>query len=188
MSVTRRWMWLGLTVSGLCLGCGQESMGGGEPSASEREGRSEVLRGLMASKEQAPDPEALKGPSDEETVAITPGAAGQGGSGRPGSTKQVQGRVTWVGDNELLIRVPGGVERDLEVNPATRLLERGAPVTLRRLAEGDEVRVSYEEGPGGWVARQVELLPAPDASPPLKPIPRPGQGRSGQGEPMAPPR
>ncbi|NMO19583.1 hypothetical protein [Pyxidicoccus fallax] len=167
MSGARKWTFLAIGVSALGLGlsCRQDGMGGGEPSASEREGRSEVLRGLMAPKEQVPDPEALTKESERAPSVVTPGPPGQGGSGLPEPTGRVQGRVSWVGDNELLIRDAAGQERDLEVNTGTRLLVNGAPVNLREVEEGDEVRVSYDEGPGGWVARQVEVLPTaePDA-------------------------
>ncbi|MBZ4421376.1 hypothetical protein [Myxococcus sp. RHSTA-1-4] len=184
MSGTRKWTFLGLVVGGLCLGCRQQEVAREEPSASEREGRSEVLRGIMASKERTPDPAAMRGPSGQ----ATPGALGQGGSGRPEPTGRLQGQVTWVGDDELLIRDPGGVERDVEVKPETRLQEKGSPVTLRRFSEGDEVRVSYDEGPGGWVAREVELLPAPESPPPPGQNPRPREDGAEPPGRMAPPR
>ncbi len=183
MSGTRGWTFLALVVGGLCLGCEQQGGRTAEPSAGEREGRSDVLRGLMAAKEQPADNEVVGDKSAEEPSAITPGPPEQDDSGRPGPTGSVQGRVAWIGDNELLLREPGGAERDLEVTTGTRVLRQGEPVDLRTMEEGDEVRVSYDEGRGGWVARQVEVLPRREAAP------RPGQGDdSGRGGKAAPPR
>lgn len=188
MSGGRGWLYLAIVTSGLCFGCGEQVEGGKDPSASEREGRSDVLRGLMAAKDQPAEPERGKGDSGQEPSAVTPGPPGTGGSGSPDSTKSVQGRVTWVGDNELLIRDTGGVERDLGVNPGTRLLMKGEPVTLPELREGDEVRVRYEEGTGGWVAHQVEVLPRRESAPPAQQGPRSQTGGSKQGGQEAPPR
>jgi hypothetical protein len=188
MTGARGWTLLALVIGGLGLGCREQGDASAGPSAGEREGRSELLRDLMASKERAPDPEALKGPSDSEPSAVTPGPPGQGGSGRAEATHSVQGQVTWVGDNELLLRDAGGEERDLEVNTGTRLLRRGDSVSLRALQQGDEVRVSYDEGPGGWVARQVEVLPRNEPEPLPERSPRPRQGQAPEGGESPPPR
>jgi hypothetical protein len=166
MDRTRRWRLLALVLGGLGVGCERPTDKDPEPSASDREARSELLRNLVASREKAPDPEALKGPPGEgqEPSYVAPEPLGQGGSGRPEPTGQLRGRVEWVGDDELLIRDEGGAERDVEVNPGTRLLMKGEEVGLREVQRGDSVRVSYDEGTGGLVARQVEvLLPAPKA-------------------------
>ncbi|MCP3143072.1 hypothetical protein [Pyxidicoccus xibeiensis] len=181
MSGARGWTWLALLVGALGLGC-ERGEGLQGPSAGEREGRSEVLRELMASREPAPDPESLKGPD-----AMVQEPTGQGGSGRPEPTGSVQGHVTWVGDNELLIRDLAGVERDLEVNPGTRILLKGKSLGLGGMWTGDEVRVSYDEGPGGWVAREVEVLPRPEPEvlPNLRETP---QGRARPGAEPTPPR
>lgn len=188
MTGARGWTFVALMVGGLCLGCREQSEAPSGPSASDREGRSEVLRDLMAAKEKAPDLEALTGDSPSEPEVVTPGPLGQGGSGRPEQTQHVQGRVSWVGDNELLLRDAGGEERDLEVNTRTRILRRGETVSLRGLQQGDEVRVSYEEGRGGWVAHQVEVLPEPDSEPLPERNARPRQGRLPEGKEPAPPR
>ncbi|WP_164012182.1 hypothetical protein [Pyxidicoccus trucidator] len=184
MTGARGWTFLALVVGSLCLGCREQGPAPVGPSAGEREGRSEVLRNLMASKEQAPDPEALKGPTASVPEAVPPEPPGQGGSGRPEQTQSVQGRVSWVGDDELLLLDASGEERDLEVTPRTRLLKNGDSVSLRALYQGDEVRVSYEEGPGGWVAHQVEVLPEPELLPDLSTRPR--QGRAPEGGSSAP--
>ncbi|MCE9671747.1 hypothetical protein LY474_28460 [Myxococcus stipitatus] len=148
---------MALGVGGLWMGCGQRdegSRGGGViPTADDRERRSALLRDLVASRERAPDPDALQGP-DQQGV-------GHGGSGRPAPTGSFQGHVAWVGDNELLIRDTQGTERDVGVVPATRLLLNGHPVGLAAMKEGDPVDVTYDDGPGGWVAREVTASAAP---------------------------
>ena len=105
---------------------------------------------------------------------------GQGGSGRPEAARSVLGQVSWVGDDELLIRDAEGREHDFEVNPDTRLVMGKDVVTLRAMRKDEAVRVSYDEGAGGLVARQVEVLPAQDT--------RPGQGRAPRHEEAPPPR
>ncbi|HZI09391.1 MAG TPA: hypothetical protein VE153_03305 [Myxococcus sp.] len=163
MDGTRRWTWLALAVGALCAGCGRPADKDPDPSASDREARSELLRNLMASREKVPDAEAVQGASErQEPRYVAPEPLGEGGSGRPEPTGSLRGRVEWVGDDELLVRDAGGVERDLAVNTGTRLMMKGEQVDLNEVRQGDSVRVAYDEGPGGWVARQVEvLLPAP---------------------------
>lgn len=183
MTGRRGWTFVALVVGSLTLGCRNEVEGTAGPSAGEREGRSDVLRGLMASKERAPEPENLKGPSDLAPQPAPPEPqpeSGQGGSGRPESVKSVQGQVSWVGDDELLIRDAEGMEHDFEVNANTRLVVGKDVVPLRAMHKDDAVRVSYDEGAGGLVARQVEVLPEGDTSP--------GQGRAPRGEEAPPPR
>jgi hypothetical protein len=163
MSGRRGWTFVTLGVVGLWLGSCRDT---DDPSASEREGRSDVLRGLMASKERAP--EKLKGPSQLVPQPLPPEPqpqSGQGGSGRPEAQKRIEGQVSWVGDNDLLVRDAQGTEHDFEVNGDTRLLRGNDSVSLVTLHPGNGVRVSYDEGPGGLVARQVEVLPASDSSP-----------------------
>ncbi|MFP2903839.1 hypothetical protein ACLESD_01960 [Pyxidicoccus sp. 3LFB2] len=184
MTGARAWTFLALVMGSLGLGCREQAEAPAGPSASDREGRSEVLRELMAAKEKAPDPEALKPPSEAEPEVVTPGPPGQGGSGQPEQTQSVQGHVSWVGDNELLLRDAGGEERDLEVNPSTRLIRNGDSVSLRAVQQGDEVRVSYEQGPGGWVAHHVEVLQEQEAKP--QPEQNIRQGPAPQGGATAP--
>ncbi|NVJ22116.1 MULTISPECIES: hypothetical protein [Myxococcus] len=156
MDRTRQGRRLVLALAAGVLGSGcerqEDKVTTQNPSADDREVRSSLLRDLVASRERAPDPEALKGPDD-------PGGTGQGGSGRPEPTGTLSGRVEWVGDNELLIRDTGGQERDVEVTPDTLLRLNGNPVVgLASMREGDPVEVTYDDGPGGWVARQVDVV------------------------------
>ncbi|WP_284663182.1 hypothetical protein [Myxococcus sp. SDU36] len=117
----------------------------------------------MASRERPP---ASVAPGSGALPVGTLGT-GQGGSGRPEPTDQLHGRVEWVGDNELLIRGNDGVEYDVGVDEQTRLYMKGEPVMgLREYREGDEVRVTWGEGPGGLVAHLVDGMPGPGAEPP----------------------
>lgn len=188
MSGRRGWTFVALVVGGLWLGCrNDEAEGPAGPSASEREGRSDILRGLMASKERAPEPEKLKEASEGLQQPGTPEprpepeSPGQGGSGRPEAARSVQGQVSWVGDNELLIRDAKGEEYDFEVNPGTRLQRGGDSMSLATMESGAEVRVSYDEGPGGLVARSVEVLPRSGSPAAPEQDTRPRQGRAPQG-------
>ncbi|NTX37284.1 hypothetical protein HUA78_22790 [Myxococcus sp. CA033] len=156
MDRTRQGRWWALALVGGVLGGGgcerqEDKVSTRTPSADDREVRSALFRDLVASRERAPDLEAWTGPDAQ-------GRTGQGGSGRPAPTGSVSGRVEWVGDNELLIRDSGGQERDVEVTPDTLLRLNGKQVGLASMREGDSVEVTYDDGPGGWVARDVEVV------------------------------
>jgi hypothetical protein len=148
------------------------------PSAQEREVRSEVLRGLISSRERMPSPGELEAQRrDLQAEVGTPGEpAGQGGSGREVPTARVTGKVEWVGDDELLLRDASGVEREVRVEEATRFLEAGEVVSRRTVEKGAQVQVAYTIEQGEWVARAVTLLSPP---PPLP-------SGEGQGEGAAP--
>jgi len=136
------------------------------PSASEREARAEVLRNLMASREKMPDPEELQAQRRDLQAEVGQGqVVGQGGSGQEQAGLSIHGLVAWVGDDELLVRDTGGVERDLRVEDTTRFREGEREVSRRMVEKGAEVRVSYDVQQGEWVAREVELL-RPVTSPP----------------------
>jgi hypothetical protein len=155
----RRWAVAAGAVGGL-LGLGSACReADGPPSGHQRDARSEVLRELMASREKMPDPQALQAQRRDLQAEVGQGqVVGQGGSGPQQPATSVHGLVTWVGDDELLVRDTGGVERELRVDDTTRF-RRGDRVVSRRMVEkGAEVRVAYEEQQGEWVAREVELL------------------------------
>ncbi|RKH68479.1 DUF5666 domain-containing protein [Corallococcus aberystwythensis] len=156
----------GLLVMGLVGLGGLSACNGGEPghdrpSAKHREGRSEVLRGLMASKETV-DPKALKtaGAEAKGEAAPAPAPEGTGGSGQqPRPMGWAAGRVSWVGDDELLFVDGQGQEQEVFVDEATRLKRDDENAQLRDLSEGDEIRVSYEDQGQEWIAREVEAVP-----------------------------
>ena len=159
MKATRGWTWVGIALCAAWFSCGQRSEDRGPPSASEREGRSDILQGLMSSRERAP------GGGGGSAVLPTE-SLGQGGSGRPAPSGRLHGHVSWVGDNELLIKDAEGVEHDVGVDAQTLLYMRGEPVSgLREFHEGDEVRVTYGDGPGGRVAHRVDGTPGPGPHP-----------------------
>ncbi|WP_253816379.1 hypothetical protein [Myxococcus xanthus] len=141
----------------------------------------------MASRERPPESGA---PGSGSPPVGTLGA-GQGGSGGPAPTDQLpptdqlHGRVEWVGDNELLIRGNDGVEYDVGVDEQTRLFMKGERVTgLREYHEGDEVRVTYGDGPGGLVAHLVDGMPGPGAGPPRQQESAPREDAVGPGSPL----
>lgn len=159
---------LGLAGFGGLSACNRGEPGPVGPSAKHREGRSEVLRGLMASKESV-DPKALKAAGAEAkgtAAAPAPVQEGTGGSGQP--TRPMgwaAGRVSWVGDDELLFVDGHGQEQEVFVDEATRIKRGGDNVQLRDMSEGDEIRVSFEDHGQEWIARDVEAVPAAQPSP-----------------------
>ncbi|RKH01770.1 hypothetical protein D7X32_19090 [Corallococcus carmarthensis] len=169
----------GLLVLGLVGLGGLSACNGGEPgtdgpSAKHREGRSDVLRGLMASKETV-DPKALKNAGAEAKGAPAPAPEGTGGSGQqPRPMGWAAGRVSWVGDDELLFVDGQGQEQEVLVDEATRLRRDDENAQLRDLSEGDEIRVTYEDHGQEWIARDVDAVPVPRTpapnpeSPPLR--------------------
>lgn len=169
----RRWGAVAGAVAalwGMGLACRSEE--DTAPSGHARQARAEVLRELMASHEKI-DPQAIQTQRRDLQTELDPGqSAGQGGSGSspqlPATT--VHGLVAWVGDDELLVRDTGGVERDLRVDDGTRFRRGDREISRRMLEKGAEVRVAYEEQQGDWVARDVEMLrpPTPPPPPPLE--------------------
>lgn len=167
----RRWVVCAGAVGalwGLGLACWE---GDDTPTGPEREARSELLRELMASREKMPDPKTLQSQRRDLHVELGQGqgGSGQGGSGQPQPSASVHGLVAWVGNDELLVRDTGGVERDLRVEDTTRFHRGDEEVSRRTVAKDAEVRVSYEVQQGEWVARDVELL-RPPAPPPPAPL------------------
>lgn len=152
---------------GLGLACGEPSAE--EPSAEERAARSVLLRNLLASREKPPEPQELQSQRRDlqAEVGLDPGG-GKGGSGQVQTPASVKGIVEWVGDDELLVRDTGGVERELLVQDDTRFLRGERQVSRRAVEQGAEIRASCDVLQGEWVAREVELLrpPAVPASTP----------------------
>jgi hypothetical protein len=163
----RRWTAILGVVGGLC-GLGLACQGAdGPPSAPDRQARSQVLRELMASREKMPDPNGLQAQRRDLQAELNPDeASGQGGSGHEQPAASTQGTVVWVGDDELLVRDTGGVERDVRVEDSTRFHQADRSVSRRLVEQGAQVRVGYDVAQGEWVARDVELLrtSAPTAS------------------------
>jgi hypothetical protein len=168
MHALRRWTAILGVVGGLC-GLGFACQGSGEPpSARDREVRSQILRELVASRENMPDPDGLQAQRRDLQAEVNPDEGpGQGGSGHEQPSASTLGTVVWVGDDELLVRDTGGVERDVRIEDSTRFHQGDLSVSRRRVEKGAQVRVGYDVAQGEWVARQVELLrnPAQVASP-----------------------
>lgn len=115
---------------------------------------------LIASREKMPDSNNLQSQRRDLRAEVDPDdGPGQGGSGYGPPAASTQGTVVWVGNDELLVRDTGGVERDVRVDDSTHF-HRGDRTVSRRLVEtGAQVRVGYDVTQGDWVAREVELLP-----------------------------
>ncbi|HYI00600.1 hypothetical protein [Hyalangium sp.] len=156
----RRWAAVAGAVGGLLglgFACGNAD---GPPSAREREARSELLRDLIASRERMPDPNELQAQRRDLQAELGQGEElGHGGSGQSRLTASVTGTVEWVGDDELLVRDTGGVERDVRVLDDTRFRRGDREVSRRTVEQGAEVQVSYDVQQGEWVALEVTLLP-----------------------------
>lgn len=148
---------------GLGLACSDRN---NAPSGHQREARSELLRELMASREKMPDPQALQAQRRDLQAEVGQGKIiGPGDSGPEQPATNVHGLVAWVGDDELLVRDTGGVERDLRIDDSTRFRRGDREVSRRMVEKGAEVRVAYEVMQGDWVARDVEVL-RPSTPPP----------------------
>ncbi|MDY7230237.1 hypothetical protein [Hyalangium rubrum] len=169
MGRLRQWTAIALAV-GLC-GWGYACQSGDEePSGYEREARSEVLRGLLA-RERVPTPEELDAQGRDLRAEVGEGEApGQGGSGREAPTARAQGKVEWVGDDELLFWDEAGAEQEVRIEPDTRFVRKGQEVSRRTVEAGAEIQVSYEVHQGEWIAREVIVLRPP---PPADSISRP---------------
>ncbi len=166
MGRVRQWAAIAVAV-GVCA-VGYACRGGEEgPSAQERQRRSEVLRGLLSSRERMPTPGELEAQRRNLRVEAGPGEPlALGGSGRQVPTAQVTGEVEWVGDDELLLRDASGVEQEVRVEDETRFFTHGQEVSRRTVEEGAHVRVAYNVEQGEWVAREVALLSQPSPLPP----------------------
>lgn len=151
------------TAMAVAVGLGSGCRGGEEgPSAQEREVRSEVLRGLISSRERVPTPGELEAQRRDLRAEVGPSEPPAWGGSWPGvPAAQVTGEVEWVGDDELLLRDAGGQEQEVRVEEDTRFLEQGREVSRRTVEEGARVRVAYEIEHGEWVAREVALLSHP---------------------------
>jgi hypothetical protein len=129
------------------------------PSAGERQARSQLVRDLIASRERMPDSDGLQAQRRDLQAELNPDEGpGQGGSGREQPAASTLGTVVWVGNDELLVRDTGGVERDVRIEDSTYFRQGDRSVSRRLVEKGAQVRVGYDVAQGEWVAREVELL------------------------------
>lgn len=88
---------------------------------------------------------------------------GQGGSGNAPledviiASSSVNGRVTRVKQNTLIVKDREGSVYELELDPRSRGLRQGRKVPLRRLREGTPVRAQFVLMGGRTVARDVQI-------------------------------
>ncbi|MFL5345093.1 MAG: hypothetical protein ACJ8AT_09875 [Hyalangium sp.] len=166
MNRRHRWTAILAVAGGLCgLGVACE-VSEKPPSGHAREARSELLRDLVASREKMPEPPALQAQHKDLRAEGDPSAAPDQDS--PESAQPAAstlGLVEWVGNDELLVRDTGGVERDVRIQPDTRFLQGDRQVSRRMVEQGVQVRVAYTVAQGEWVAREVELVRKPEPPP-----------------------
>lgn len=156
MHGARGWTTGALAVGGLLLGgaCG-DGLGTEEPSARQREGRSELLRDMMAAREQLPAPEAL----DAQRERLRGG--GQTELDRePVPMVRVEGTVEGASDGALRVRDARGVAREVRVDGTTRFVAERELVARDTIREGTRVRAYYDADRDDGVARVVEVLPS----------------------------
>lgn len=160
MRGARGWTIGALAVGGLLLGgaCG-DGLGTEEPSARQREVRSELLRDMMASREQLPAPEAL----DAQRERLRGGGEAERGD-EDVPTVRVEGIVEGTSDGALRVRDARGVAREVRVDETTRFVAEREVVERDALREGMRVRAFYDAGSDDGVARVVEVVPGASES------------------------
>ncbi|MBZ4422843.1 DUF5666 domain-containing protein [Myxococcus sp. RHSTA-1-4] len=69
------------------------------------------------------------------------------------------GTITSTSGNSFTVRDDEGVERPFRVEQDTRFMREGQPVNRDQLREGTQIRTTYDEQDGQYVADQVEIYP-----------------------------
>jgi hypothetical protein len=71
------------------------------------------------------------------------------------------GTVTSVGPRQLVVRNDGGEQLRLQLNESTELVREGVKVRPQEVREGSNVRASYDERDGAYIATEVTVFPSP---------------------------
>ncbi|NMO18709.1 hypothetical protein HPC49_24605 [Pyxidicoccus fallax] len=101
----------------------------------------------------------------QEAVSESQGAIG----GEDLAEQEFFGTITSLSGNSFTVRDDNGIERPFRVEQDTRFMSEGQPVTRGQLREGAQIRTTYDEKDGQFVADQVELYagtPSRDAPAP----------------------
>lgn len=69
------------------------------------------------------------------------------------------GTITSMSGNSFTVRDDDGVERPFRVEQGTRFMREGQQVNRGQLREGAQIRTTYDERDGQFVADQVEIYP-----------------------------
>ena len=137
----RKGLWSLVAVAGLGLAAGCQKNEGGEQQDVVRleEGR---LGEERAVEQQAP----LEG------------------KGRLGGEDMVDqeayGTVTSVAADRFVVRTQEGVEQTFRIDKDTHFVRDGAVVQRGQLREGAQIRTSYDERDGAYIADEVTLQPS----------------------------
>lgn len=168
MRRARIWAVMAVVAGGLgwAAAC-QDGSGPGGPSASKREARSDIMRGIVASKQPMPAPEKLDAQRGQLNEAAAPPPAPappdtqvSADSAPPPEDHRpepLEGTVEQVGRGALVVRDGQGQARSVPVDGTTRFVREGKVVDRRAVREGSEVRVFYDAQRGPQVADEVEL-------------------------------
>lgn len=73
--------------------------------------------------------------------------------------QEFYGTITSLSGNGFTARDDEGVERPFRVEQGTRFMREGQDVNRGQLQEGSQIRTTYDELEGQWVADQVEIYP-----------------------------
>ncbi|XXF77845.1 hypothetical protein P2318_33065 [Myxococcaceae bacterium GXIMD 01537] len=162
MRAARRWA--GGLIAGWGL-LGVLSCGGGAededgPSASDREARSDVLRGMVASQQSLPQPETLDAQGEELRRGEPLGKEVKAGSAAAKELypPSLSGTVAGLEEGSLWVVDGQGNTRVVRLDAGTRYVKQNELVKPRAVREGARVRVFYEMKQGQRVARDVELV------------------------------
>ena len=136
----RKGMWSLVAVAGLGLAAGcQRNEGGEQDVVRLEEGRLGKERPV---EQQAP----LEGK----------GRVG----GEDLADQEAYGTVTSVAPDRFVVRDDEGVEQTFRIDEKTRFVRDGAAVQRGQLREGAQVRASYDERDGAYIADEVTLQPS----------------------------
>lgn len=165
MRRARMWAVVAVVAGGLGWSAACQDDGGpGGPSASKREARSDIMRGIVASKQPLSAPEKLDAEHQQlnGSAAPTPAPApldaqASADTAPDNRPEPLAGTVEQVDSGALLVRDGQGQARSVPLDGATRFVREGKVVDRRAVREGTEVRVFYDAQRGSQVADEVEL-------------------------------
>ncbi|MFP2911251.1 hypothetical protein ACLESD_40750 [Pyxidicoccus sp. 3LFB2] len=84
--------------------------------------------------------------------------------------QEFYGTITSLSGNGFTARDDEGVERPFRVEQGTSFMSEGQPVGRGQLHEGSQIRTTYDEQEGQWVADKVEIYPGtPSRERPMPP-------------------
>jgi len=73
--------------------------------------------------------------------------------------QEFYGTITSLSGNGFTARDDTGVERPFRLEQGTRFVREGQAVNRGQLQEGSQIRTTYDELEGQWVADKVEIYP-----------------------------